>query len=508
MARQDIANMLTGMGGNSNKPNPNMSSADWRMAFGAQQAGAVNRAASGVSQGMFGSAPMTTPQESIAIGMGNLDLGTIGGLQTLGQMQQMRNDTAGAAKTASQIKAMQEKKQKANAIADVVLKEFPERQDLVDLAKTGNFTLQDLTLFRKDPKAYEPLYLTSQQLGSTTNVNIVNGKVLLPNGQEVTPESLSKNNMSITKTFVKRPVKEGDINVTTGEKQGDKLDLELFKSDLKSTGEFRDKAQKSYDQYAPIIDNMISGTGSAAFASANNLIMSLSKKLGFEVIGTVGENDASATLFFNANSKLLKQRLLEATKGAISNLENTEITKNTANSDMPEQVSLALLNSNQAGLYSGKEKANAQYLSLVKNKNIVGFNEAWELYTEMFPRTAGYHSETITNLDGTTSAKVVDNFEMVEGNFDLFEELYSDKLTAAERRAPVSLIAVSGATTTLTAQKELFKKAIVDRILNDAGLGGTKPSSAVLLNADRKVRKTFGTYVKNKLNTQQFKVVR
>ena len=121
MARQDIANMLTGMGGNSNKPNPNMSSADWRMAFGAQQAGAVNRAASGVSQGMFGSAPMTTPQESIAIGMGNLDLGTIGGLQTLGQMQQMRNDTAGAAKTAAAIEALKAKQklpEQAKAVAD------------------------------------------------------------------------------------------------------------------------------------------------------------------------------------------------------------------------------------------------------------------------------------------------------------------------------------------------------------------------------------------------------
>ena len=38
MARQDIANMLTGMGGGSTRPNPNMSSSDWRMAFGAEQA--------------------------------------------------------------------------------------------------------------------------------------------------------------------------------------------------------------------------------------------------------------------------------------------------------------------------------------------------------------------------------------------------------------------------------------------------------------------------------------
>ena len=97
MARQDIANMLTGMGGGSTRPNPNMSSSDWRMAFGAQQA-----------QGLMNAAGTTTPQEAIQMGIGNLDLGTVEGLQTLGQMQQIRGDTEAAAKTASQIEAMKQ----------------------------------------------------------------------------------------------------------------------------------------------------------------------------------------------------------------------------------------------------------------------------------------------------------------------------------------------------------------------------------------------------------------
>ena len=99
MARQDIANMLTGMGGGSTRPNPNMSSSDWRMAFGAQQA-----------QGLMNAAGTTTPQEAIQMGIGKLDLESVKGLQTLAQMQQIRGDLKGAAQTVSQIKAIEARK--------------------------------------------------------------------------------------------------------------------------------------------------------------------------------------------------------------------------------------------------------------------------------------------------------------------------------------------------------------------------------------------------------------
>ena len=123
MARQDIANMLTGMGGGSTRPNPNMSSSDWRMAFGAQQA-----------QGLMNAAGTTTPQEAIQMGIGNLDLGTVEGLQTLGQMQQIRGDMAGAAQTVSQIKAMREKEagltaqvEDRTALADYLSQTYGEK---------------------------------------------------------------------------------------------------------------------------------------------------------------------------------------------------------------------------------------------------------------------------------------------------------------------------------------------------------------------------------------------
>lgn len=110
MARQDIANMLTGMGGAGNRPNPNMSSSDWRMAFGAQQA-----------QGLMNAAGTTSPQEAIQMGIGNLDLGTVKGLQTLGQMQQIRGDLKGTAQTAAAIEALKAKQklpEQAQAVAD------------------------------------------------------------------------------------------------------------------------------------------------------------------------------------------------------------------------------------------------------------------------------------------------------------------------------------------------------------------------------------------------------
>jgi len=103
MARQDIANMLTGMGGGSTRPNPNMSSSDWRMAFGAEQA-----------QGLMNAAGTTSPQEAIQMGIGNLDLESVGGLQTLAQMQQIRGDLAGAAQTTARIKAIQQEKASIN----------------------------------------------------------------------------------------------------------------------------------------------------------------------------------------------------------------------------------------------------------------------------------------------------------------------------------------------------------------------------------------------------------
>ena len=93
MANRDIAGLLTGIS-STQKPNPNMSSDQWRMAFGARQGQNL--------QSAFG---RTTPEQEMA----NLDLGTVKGLKKLAELQQLRNNPVAAAKTVSQLQALQKK---------------------------------------------------------------------------------------------------------------------------------------------------------------------------------------------------------------------------------------------------------------------------------------------------------------------------------------------------------------------------------------------------------------
>lgn len=168
MARQDIANMLTGMGSGSTRPNPNMSSSDWRMAFGAQQA-----------QGLMNAAGTTTPQEAIQMGIGKLDLGTVKGLQTLGQMQQIRGDMEGAAKTASQIKAMglkqstEIKEQEAKkGFAEYIRKIDPE---LVPLALSGKLTPANMKDFLPELSDKDRHMVVGNNIFDTVNSVFISG---------------------------------------------------------------------------------------------------------------------------------------------------------------------------------------------------------------------------------------------------------------------------------------------------------------------------------------------
>jgi hypothetical protein len=96
MANRDIAGLLTGIS-STQRPNPNMNSDQWRMAFGAQQ-----------GQNLSNAVGTPSPEQAIQMGMAKLDLTSIKGLTTLAEMQQLRGDTAGAAKTASQVQAMRQ----------------------------------------------------------------------------------------------------------------------------------------------------------------------------------------------------------------------------------------------------------------------------------------------------------------------------------------------------------------------------------------------------------------
>jgi len=124
MARQDIAGLLTGMP-QQQRPNPNMSSAEWRLAFGQQQSDNMARGLQGAVGGLMGTgmAGAASPQEQIQIA----DLKAqerIGKLATsqdpaelrqAAQLLQQRGDPAGAARALAQAKTIEEQAIKAES---------------------------------------------------------------------------------------------------------------------------------------------------------------------------------------------------------------------------------------------------------------------------------------------------------------------------------------------------------------------------------------------------------
>ena len=120
MANRDIAGLLTGIS-STQRPNPNMNSDQWRMAFGAQQ-----------GQNLSNAVGTPSPEQAIQMGMAKLDLTSIKGLTTLAEMQQLRGDTAGAAKTASQVQAMRQAgKQREQLIAQATKLKLPETAEML-----------------------------------------------------------------------------------------------------------------------------------------------------------------------------------------------------------------------------------------------------------------------------------------------------------------------------------------------------------------------------------------
>lgn len=508
MARQDIAGLLTGMP-QQQRPNPNMSSAEWRLAFGQQQSDNMARGLQGAVGGLMGTgmAGAASPQEQIQIA----DLKAqerIGKLATsqdpdelrqAAQLLQQRGDPAGAARALAQAKDIEGKETRSKAITEVYKKEFPNRPDLVKMAENDLLSIQDLEVFRKEPPPL--LYLSNQTQGTIGNPVLTDGKIYL-NGNQITSEEIARRGLSVTKNFVPKPEK-GDTTIINNAALDSKIAVEQYTIDADVSREQRDKAVQAYNQYIPVIDNMLAvkdvanfGAGTPQLAAANNALTSLSNQLGFDV---VGDSTKDAVMFFNANSKLLKQRLLEATKGAISNLENTEITKNTANTSQPKQVAIALLNSSRASLISSNDRANAQDRYLRRNSGIGGFDEAWQAYVKEFPRTAGYSTEGPDN-------EVVNNFEMAKGNFGLFEELYSNKKTPKQLREPVKFVDNNNLITDLPSAKQAYIDDRVKKVMSAASLTGA-PSDAIKKKAELYARIQFGQYIRRELDTGNLKVV-
>jgi|TARA_R110001592_G_scaffold301582_1_gene572953 hypothetical protein len=148
MANRDIAGLLTGIS-STQRPNPNMNSDQWRMAFGAQQ-----------GQNLSNAVGTPSPEQAIQMGMAKLDLTSIKGLTTLAEMQQLRGDTAGAAKTASMIQAMNIKQELGDkeiadkvSFSEYIRNKFPSQPALIQLAESGQLNASNFKDFLDDPKS-------------------------------------------------------------------------------------------------------------------------------------------------------------------------------------------------------------------------------------------------------------------------------------------------------------------------------------------------------------------
>ncbi len=129
MARTDIAGLLTGVPSGGIDPMTVGNAEQQRLAFGAQRAQGLQRAARGLMGQSRG-----TPAEQLQMAMAQLDMSNPDDLRKIAQIQQATGDLAGAAQTAARIKQMQEqvnlsKQQEAerSSLADFLELEYGDK---------------------------------------------------------------------------------------------------------------------------------------------------------------------------------------------------------------------------------------------------------------------------------------------------------------------------------------------------------------------------------------------
>ena len=286
------------------------------------------------------------------------------------------------------------------------------------------------------------------------------------------------------------------------------MTLERFGDESAAMIKRGDLTKESYGKFMPIYQQLEAleasgavgegGAGTTFFADVNNYLTSAVQVL--DPTFTV-PSGASAQQQYEAMAKLLKSKMTEMTKGAISDRENIEHNKFTASVDMPKAVRIGKLNMDKAILMSANNKINAEEQWFAKNNTTVGFNAAWERYTKDFPRTAGATLRNVTDANGKTTKKLVDNFEIVEDNMRLFDRLYLGKKTSG------SPVFTNGEeTTSLKQVRDSLEQAKLQQLMNNAQV--TTPSEIMKEDAKRFGRKNIGTELLNKLDLEGWRVTK
>ena len=151
MARQDIAGLLTGMP--SKRPDPmgmGGNSEQQRLAFGAERAQGMERAARGL---MGGNTRSTAEQLQMA--MASLDLSKPEDLRKLAGIQQATGDLAGAAKTAAALRQVDQ--DQAVRLTLIKRAKTAGNDDMVEfLTNGGDIGAATTILFRQAPAIKKP----------------------------------------------------------------------------------------------------------------------------------------------------------------------------------------------------------------------------------------------------------------------------------------------------------------------------------------------------------------
>jgi len=385
MARQDIAGLLTGISSRQQPVKPVAGTPNFRGMFGAARAQGIS---AGLGRIARGGAPST--QEKIQSALSKLDINDPDDLSKLAKIQLSTGDYAGAAQISARIKQMQDEKEQQKLKQQQAAAALASRKDVADQVRSAGYgKIADAIV---------------SEAGSGNKVALEGGIKVLTNLAQPTKKTI----LTVTE----------QLKVFRQE--------ELFKADVETVSGATTKAGERFAQYAPIVaqmkeltDEVEFGAGSVPLATVNQTLHSLGSKLGIDV--GILDPKADATLTYNSLSKRLKALLLEAQKGAISNLENTEITKNTANPSQTSNQAQALVNFLEASLESDLNRSASQRSWLEQTGSLTGFDAAWKKYTEDFPRTSGF---TVDEDPLTKDKTVVANFEPVKENFNLFNQLY------------------------------------------------------------------------------------
>jgi len=179
MAKTDIAGLLTGVPSGGIDPMMGGNIAQQRLAFGAQQAQGLQRAARGLMGQSRG-----TPAEQLQMAMAQLDLSDPADLRKLAGIQQATGDLAGAAKTATALKELEQDQ----AIRLTLIKRAKTlgNDDMVEfLSNGGDLGAATTILFRQPKDIKKP-----SDAGLTDNEIVLYDSILSkidPRGEDYIP---------------------------------------------------------------------------------------------------------------------------------------------------------------------------------------------------------------------------------------------------------------------------------------------------------------------------------